>query len=1188
VSASPAVHLHAHSEYSLLDGACKIEAMAARAAELGQPALGLTDHGVMNGAVDLYKSCRKHGIKPIVGLEAYLVDDRVAAKEQVRYERNHLTLLAENNTGFSNLVKLTSAGYLEGFSRGKANIDMELLAAHSEGVIALTGCLQSRFCRRIVEERPDDARAHLDDLIQAFGPEQVYFEVQKNKIEEQEKANAGIVRFARELGRPLVGTADVHYLRREDFDNHAALLCVQTKSTLEAPKLSFDTNEFFLKSNEEMAAAFSEWPEAVASTVEIAERCQVEIQLGKLLLPRYPAPDGEEPEAMLRRIASEGLRARYGDPAPAAAVERLEFELGVIEEMGFSSYFLIVWDFVRFAKENGIAVGPGRGSAAGSIVSYSLDITDLDPLANDLLFERFLNPGRKSMPDIDIDFSVRGRERVIRYVAEKYGRESVAQIITFGKMAPRAATRDAARVLGYDYGTGDRLAKQIPEPILGRNPSFEECLKPGQELRRTYDDEPDAKKIIDVAQGLEGIIRNNSIHAAAVVIADRPLQEIVPLQLAEDRSAPAGANGNGGAGAAGNGNGNGGGKQRQYKIVTQYSMGPIEEIGLLKMDFLGLRNLDVIEDAVEIVRRSRGVELDISAIPMDDAKTFEMLSRGDGTGVFQLESEGMREAMKKVRPTEFEDIVALVSLYRPGAMKYIGDYAKGKRDPGAVTYADERLRPITEPTYGCVLYQEQLMEIAKRMAGFSPAEADDLRKAIGKKKRDLMATMKAKFLEGMKASGTAGGVANEMWSLMEAAADYSFNKSHAACYALIAYRTAYLKANFPAEYMAAVISSVMNTKDKVPFFVNRCEEMGIEVLPPDVNSSDHDFVVSEKAIRFGLDAVKNVGHAAVEAILRAREDGPIASIWDFCERVDARAVNKRAIECLVKCGALDSTGASRKGMLETLPAAQSAGQKAQEDAQLGQGSIFDFGDEGGGGSGMSGAAHRPPISAAEFDRAELLAMEKETLGTYLSSHPLTEVRGALRTRVDCSLADLAAKPDGAWVTVGGIVVACKKVRTKSGNQMMFATLDDIEGQVEMLVFKADQAESATAIAPDAIVLVRGRIDHKERGETKLVVQEAERFEPDAEEIARTTATVAVAPGQPFELVIDAAKLSPHLVEELKAVFEHHKGEADVHLAIRTRAGESKRLQLGNGYRVRPSSGLRAELGHVLGADALAA
>jgi DNA polymerase-3 subunit alpha len=1177
VSNPSAVHLHAHSEYSLLDGACKIDAMAARAAEMGQPALGLTDHGVMNGTVDLYKACKKHGIKPIAGFEAYFVDDVKTIKEKPKYERNHLTLLAENDAGLANLVKLTSAGFLEGFSRGKANVDMEMLAAHAEGVIVLTGCLQSRFCRRLIEERPDDARAHLDDLIQAFGPDQVYFEVQKNGIAEQDKANEGIVRYARELGRPLVGTADVHYLRREDFEDHAALLCVQTKSTLEAPKMSFDTNEFYLKDSAEMAASFAEWPEAVPTTLEIAERCNIDIELGKLLLPRYPTPNGEEPEAMLRRVAEEGMRARYGDPLPAEAVERMEFELGVIEEMGFPSYFLIVWDFVRYAKDNGIAVGPGRGSAAGSIIAYALTITDIDPLAEDLLFERFLNPGRKSMPDIDIDFSVRGRERMIRYVADKYGRESVAQIITFGKMAPRAATRDAARVLGFDYGTGDRLAKQIPEPIMGRSPSFKECLKDGQELKKTYDAEPDAKKIIDVAQGLEGIIRNNSIHAAAVVIADRPLQEVVPLQLAEDKTAPAAPNGNGSGKA-----------ERQYKIVTQYSMGPIEEIGLLKMDFLGLRNLDVIEDAIDIIRRSRGEEVDMDAIPIDDAKTYAMLASGDSTGVFQFESEGMRDALRKVGPTEFSDLVALGALYRPGAMAYIPAYAKGKKDPSTVRYPDPRLRAITEETHGCVVYQEQLMAIAREMAGFSGAEADDLRKAIGKKKRELMATMKDKFMQGLAESNTAPNVAKDLWKLNEAAADYSFNKSHAACYGLISYRTAYLKANYPAEYMAAVISSVMNTKDKVPFFVNRCEEMGIDVLPPDVNSSDHSFVVSEKAIRFGLDAVKNVGHAAVEAILRAREDTPIASIWDFCERVDSRAVNKRAIECLIKCGALDSTGATRKGMLEALPAAQSAGQKAQEDAQMGQGSIFDFGEETGAGAHSTQAHHRPPISAAEFERAELLAMEKETLGTYLSEHPLTEVRGALRARVDCGIADLANKQDGSWVTVGGIVTECKKIRTKSGNQMMFATLDDVEGQVEMLVFKADESESAAVIEPDAIVLVRGRLDHKDRGETKLVVQEAERFEPDAAEIAAAPEVTSTASG-PFKVEVAEGAYSEALIEEIKAVLEHHKGPEEVRVALLGTDGRVTELKCGDGYRVRPSGHLRSELNHVLSsATALAA
>jgi DNA polymerase-3 subunit alpha len=840
--------------------------------------------------------------------------------------------------------------------------------------------------------------------------------------------------------------------------------------------------------------------------------------------------------------------------------------------MGFESYFLIVWDFVKYAKENGIAVGPGRGSAAGSIVAYALEITDIDPLANDLLFERFLNPGRKSMPDIDIDFSVRGREQVIRYVADKYGRECVAQIITFGKMAPRAATRDAARVLGYDYATGDRLAKQIPEPILGRNPSFDECLKPGEELKRTYDSDTDARRILDTAQGLEGIVRNHSIHAAAVVIADRPLQEIVPLQLAEDR-------------AGGNGNGNGNGRaERAYKTVTQYSMGPIEEIGLLKMDFLGLRNLDVIEDAVAIIERSRGERIDIKDIPLDDPKTFQMLSRGDSIGVFQFESDGMRDALKTVRPTEFQDLVALVSLYRPGAMRYIGEYARGKRDPASVGYRDPRLRPVTQSTYGCVIYQEQLMEIAKQMAGFAPAEADDLRKAIGKKKRDLMATMKEKFLQGLGESNTDRRVAQDLWSLMEAAADYSFNRSHAACYALIAYRTAWLRANYPAEYMAALISTVMSTKDKVPFFVNRCAEMGIEVLPPDVNSSDHGFVVSGKSIRFGLDAVKNVGHQAVQAILDARsKDGNFTSLWDFCERVDTRAVNKRAVECLVKCGALDSTGASRRGMLEVLPSAASFGQKAQEDSRMGQGSIFDLGG-GAADAGEVPSHHHPPIITEEFDQRELLRLEKETLGTFLSSHPLAEVRDALRARVDCSLSELEGKADGSIVTVGGIVTEAKRIRTKRGDPMMFATLDDVEGQVEMLILGQAFNDSGDDVAVDAVLVVRGRLDHKERGESKLLVQAIEVFQPSEDEVAKARA--ARDPG-PVLLRVNAAQFGATLIEDLKGVFEHFPGDAEVLLEMETREG-TRRLRFGREYRVQPSAGLDAELDALLGAGTRAA
>ncbi|HEX2233866.1 MAG TPA: DNA polymerase III subunit alpha, partial [Thermoleophilaceae bacterium] len=638
MSQQPCVHLHVHSEYSVLDGACKIEGLAERAAAFEQPALGLTDHGVMNGAIDHYKACRKHGIKPILGMEAYLVDD--IRSDAVRYERNHLTLLAQNDEGLRNLVKLSSAGFLEGFRRGKANVDLELLSRYAEGVIALSGCLQSRFCRRLVDGSPAEARSHADDLIQVFGPEDVYFEVQKNGVAEQDRANEGIVKIAKDLGRPLVATADVHYLRRDDYDNHRALLCVQTKSTLAQPKLSFDTNEFYLKDSAEMGAAFAGWPEAIASTVEIAERCNVEIELGKMLIPRFETPDGRPEADYLRELAYDGLRRRYGDPAPAEAVERLEQELGVISKMGFDAYFLIVWDFVRFAKESGIAVGPGRGSAAGSIVSYCLEITDVDPLAYGLLFERFLNAERVSMPDIDIDFSVKGRDRVIQYVADKYGRDRVAQIITFGRMFPRAATRDAARVLGFDYGTGDRIAKLIPEPIMGRSKSFDEYLKEEPELKRVYDTETEARQVIDTARGLEGIVRNSSIHAAAVVIADRALTDILPLQLAEDRA------------------------------VTQYSMKPIEEIGLLKMDFLGLRNLDVIEAALDIIEQSTGERPDMAHLPLDDPKTYEMLARGDSVGVFQFESDGMREALRKVKPTEFEDLVALGALYRPGAMRF--------------------------------------------------------------------------------------------------------------------------------------------------------------------------------------------------------------------------------------------------------------------------------------------------------------------------------------------------------------------------------------------------------------------------------------------------------------------------------------------------------------------------------------
>jgi DNA polymerase-3 subunit alpha len=1161
-------HLHVHSEYSLLDGACKIDDLVARAAAFGQPALGLTDHGVMNGAVELFSSCRKHGIKPILGCEAYLVDDHLR-RAPGRLERFHLTLLAATPVGYRNLVKLSSAGFLDGLQRGKPSVDMELISRHAEGVIALTGCLASRFCQSLILGKADEARAHADELLGVFGPDNVYFEVQKNGLAEQEMANEGIVRIARELGRPLVGTGDVHYLRREDYHNHSALLCVQTKSTLAQPKIRFETNEFYLRSSEEMADAFAEWPEAVATTLEIAERCDVELELGGQLIPSYPTPDGSTEAEYLRALVYEGLGRRYGSPIPAEAVERAEYELGVIDRMGFNAYFLIVWDFVHYAKDSGIAVGPGRGSAAGSIVAYCLTITDLDPLRYGLLFERFLNPERVSMPDIDIDFSVRGRERVIRYVTEKYGKESVAQIVTFGKMLPRAATRDAARVLGHDYADGDKLAKLIPDPIMGRSPSFEDCLKPGQPLRAEVDRDGKSKQIIDVAQGLEGIVRNSSIHAAAVVISDRPLTDIVPLQVADAGTDESG--------------------EKILRTVTQFSMKPIEEIGLLKMDFLGLRNLDVIEDALDIIERSTGERPDMTTLPLDDAKTYEMMARGDSIGVFQFESEGMRETLKKVRPSELEHLIALNALYRPGPMEQIPTYTRGRHNPEAVTYQDERLRPILESTHGVVVYQEQAMQISKSIAGFSGAKADDLRKAIGKKNREAMAKLKPEFVAGCRASGTSESVTEWLWTTNERSADYSFNKSHSACYALIAYRTAWLKSNYPAEYMAALISSVMDTKDRVPFFVAQAEQMGISILPPDVNLSDHEFVVVEKNIRFGLDAVKGVGFQAVEAIKRAREEGgPFTDLWDFCARVDNRTVNKKAIEGLIKCGAFGSTGASRKGMLAVLEQAQAAGQKSQQDALIGQGSIFDLDPAPGfGPAGGLAAPSRPPIPGEEFDQASLLAAEKESIGLFISEHPLKQAGPALRDRADCTIAELHERRDGDWVTVGGMITQTKQIRTKKGDPMMFATLDDLEEAVEMLVFGKPFAACKEALTVDSIVIVRGKVDHKDRDKICLLVQDVSRFEPTEDELARArerAARPAPAP-RALQLRLDAARLPATALAELKDLLGGFPGELDVVIELQTSTGP-RRLKLGPGYRVTHTVGLQAELDALLGSAAL--
>jgi len=1126
----PFVHLHVHSEYSILDGACRIPALVEKAKRLEMPAVALTDHGSLAGAVELHREARKAGIKPIVGCEVYVADDRLAQTKGYA----HLTLLAESNEGYANLIKLCSLGYLEGYYY-KPRVDWELLERHAKGLIALSGCLSGRVSRALAEDRPKDARSDLDRLVQIFGRDSTYVEIQNAGLSEQQRVNPGLLVLAEETGLPLVATGDVHYLDAEDAYAHEALLCIQSGDTLKNPShWRFDTNEFFFKTPDEMAKDFPGLEHALACTLEVAERCSVEIELGRILLPTFPVPEARDAFDYLVELCEKGLVKRYGKTTPELT-ERLRFELKTVREMGFADYFLIVWDFIHFAKQNGISVGPGRGSSAGSLAAYCLEITDVDPIRYGLLFERFLNPARKDLPDMDIDFSVAGRDRVINYVAEKYGRDRVAQIITFSTMAARAAIRDAGRVLDIPYGVVDRIAKLVPE---GPGQTLEDSLRAGAELRQAVDSDPVAKEIVDLARPLEGLTRADSIHAAGVVIGAQPLIEVVPLQQ----------------------------KGADQEVVTQLGMWDVVDLGLLKMDFLGLRNLDVIDKAVELVGG-----LDIGALPLDDAETYAMLARGESTGVFQFESSGMREALRLVKPSEFEDLIALVALYRPGPMGYISTYAARKHGREQVSFLDRRLESITGSTYAICIYQEQSMEIAKQLAGFTPGEAETLRKAIGKKIHALMASLKEKFLEGCAQNGLTAAVAQQLWNDLEQSKDYSFNKAHAACYALIAYRTAWLKAHHPHEYMAALVSSVMNTKDRVPFYVNACREMGIDVLPPDVNSSRQDFAVVEGRIRFGLNAVKNVGEAAAEAIVRARgEGGPFDSIWDFTERADPQVVNKRALESLVKCGALDSTGATRMGMLAVLDQALAYGSKQAADRLAGQASIFDshIGD-----AEVAREQHQPEIPSGEFDDRELLRLEKETLGLYVSEHPLEQVRAELRRKTDCALADIERRRDGEVVTVGGIVSGLKQVTTKRGEPMVFATLDDPTGSAEVVVFNSTYAAAREHLEADRILVVKGRIDHKQAGETKLVAMEVSPFE-------------SVPVRREVRLRIDAREAPAGLIRELATLVRDFPGDAPVYLSLETSVGE-RTLALGPGYRVKPDADFFAEVRALLGEAALA-
>ena len=1146
------VHLHCHSEYSILDGACRIKDLVDRAVELEMPAVTVTDHGSMAGAVDLYRTAKKSGIKAIVGCEIYLVEDRRAKEPPGRRDWAHLTLLAENLEGYHNLVKLVTLGYLEGYHY-KPRVDLDLLAQHSKGLIALSGCLASRVNQAIMRDDEVAARAELDLMVQIFDKDHVYVEIQDAGLEEHHKVNPVLLKLADELGLPTVGTGDVHYLRAEDADPHEVLLCVQTGDVLANDKrFKFPNKEFFLKTPDEMKRVFEPYGRDLLSpTLEIAERCNLELELGAIRLPKYDVPNDEDAFVYLTRLCEAGLIQRY-PAADDSLRQRLNFELQTIREMGFADYFLVTWDFVSFAKREGIGVGPGRGSAAGSLVAYCLEITDVDPIRYDLLFERFLNPGRKSMPDIDIDFSVHGRERVMQYVVEKYGRDRVAQIITFGKLAAKQATRDTGRVLGLPYGVVDRIAKSIPD---GVKVGFDESLKPGQELRVMYDDptpigrsddgrEITTKQLIDMARPLEGLVRQDSIHAAAVVIGDRPLMEYLPLQR----------------------------KGVDSEVVTQYAMGDVEALGLLKMDFLGLRNLDVIDEAVRVIEQSSGTKIDIANLPLDDEPTYAMLRKGDATGVFQFESTGMRDALRQVKPTVFEDLIALVALYRPGPMANIPTYARRNNGQEAITYTDPRLEPILASTKGVYIYQEQSMLIAKELAGFTPADADDLRKAIGKKDAELMGKLKEPFMVGCEANGVDRKVAENLWVENERSAEYSFNKAHAACYALISYRTAYLKANYPAEYMAALISSVMDTKDKVPFYVAECESMGLEVLPPDVNSSQRDFAVVEGKIRFGLSAVKNVGENAVRAIIEAREtDGRFISIWDVAERVDAQHVSSRVLESLIRAGALDSTGDPRRGMLLVLDQAVQSGRKAQADRHAGQTNLFEgLADASVGGGG--GGSH-PPVPAGEFEKKELLAGERETLGLFVSSHPLSDIADQLRRKVDVPIRELENRKEGETVTIGGLVSSVRQTMTKKGDPMAFVQLEDTTGVVEVVVFSKAFTAARPLLEQDRIVIVKGRVDQRGGGETKLVAFEVMEFD--------AVAIIGI-----VRIEVDARNAPADAIERLRRICEEYHGDHPVVVDLQTSSG-NRRLRLGPGFRVRPDQALFAEISASVGTVTIA-
>ena len=1053
-------HLHVHSHYSLLDGLPKIDQLLDCAKKLGMDSIALTDHGVMYGAVEFYKKSKSRGIKPIIGAEMYLAHESMDQKrpniDDVRY---HFILLAKNDKGYRNLVKLVTEAHLRGFYY-KPRVDEELLAKHAEGLIMISGCLQGRIPRLLLAGKEKEAKDTAIKFQNMFGEGNFYLEIQHHpNIKEQGTVNGRIIALSKKLRMPLVATQDLHYLEKDDAEAQDILMLINTGAAKDDPeRLSMKEDDFSMKSPAEMAEIFSEVPEAVENTQKIAESCNFEFELGKPKMPAFPLPAGKTGEKYLKELCYLGLQKR-GLEKDETAIERLEYELKAIKQTGFASYFLIVQDFVNWAKQNRIVVGPGRGSVAGSLVAYALNITNVNPLKYDLLFERFINPERISPPDIDLDFTDRRRDEVIDYVAQKYGKDHVAQIITFGTMAARAVIRDVGRALGYAYGYCDQIAKMIPFSF-----TLEQTLQKVKEFKQLYDADEKAKHLIDLAKKLEGVARHASTHACGVVISDEPLDTLIPLQHPT---------------------------QGEEHIVTQYEMHAIEDLGLLKMDFLGLKNLTIIEDTLARVYKIHNKNLDIENVPTDDKKTYELLRKAGTIGVFQLESSGMQRYLRELKPTVFEDIIAMVALYRPGPMEWIPEYISRKNKKAAVEYLHKDLEPILKNTYGICVYQEQLMQIAQKLAGFSLSEADTLRKAVGKKIKSLLMEQQAKLTGGMKKNGISERVANQIWEWILPFARYGFNKSHSTCYAMIAYQTAYLKAHYPLEFMSALLTADSADVERIGFLIEECKKMGVEVLPPDVNESFRTFsVVSEAGkIRFGLLAVKNVGHNVVEAIVAERtRAGRFNSIADFLGRIASKDLNKKSMESLVRAGAFDQFG-ERNQFLSNLEKLLEIARETQKSKQGGQKGLFD--------GALSATSAAPAVILAPAKPAserEKLQWEKELLGLYVSGHPLRNYRKALE-KTAIPLSDISPDLTGKLVKIGGVVSGIKKIITRTGKPMLFLNVEDETRGIEVVAFPAILEKNPAAFQENKIVLISGRVDNRD-GVAKIIANEIEEIIED--------------------------------------------------------------------------------------------